>query len=300
MTTPTIDVADWQLFVYVVLGLFFLFAGWQGWQNGFNRNALMLVGIGVGYLGAQRFGHIVYDIYDSMIPYPLPIKTVMMDLAFGIMVYLVFVAGAVFVFKSTRKLKTPRERFSQGVGGILLGIIHGFVYLAIGIFALRVYAIRSVEIPPAPGSEEHKIAQEVQLPSHRKSSSNMSVNVVRAMLEDPLKPLVNTLLPLDEKYFEMMTGLKILSARPDIRASFLQSEAVGAILAQPAIAKAFSTTPELTQLMAESKFHALIKHPAVVELMEDEETVAFLKGVDWPGLVNDVIKETDLAAYPHL
>lgn len=300
MTTPTLDVADWQLFVYVVLGLFFLFAGWQGWQNGFNRNALMLVGIGVGIVAAQRFGHIVYSIYDTMVPYPLPIKTLLMDIAFGIMVYLVFVAGSVFVFKSTRKLKTPRERFSQGVGGVFLGIIHGLVYLAIGVFALRVYAIRSVEIPPAPGSEEYKVAQEVQLPSHRKSSSNMSVNMVRAMLEDPLKPLVDMLLPIDEKYFEMMTGLKILSARPDIRSSFLQSEGVGAILSKPTIAEAFSNTPELSQLMSEAKFHALIKHPAVIELMDDEETVEFLKGVDWPALVTDVIKETDLAAYPHL
>ena len=34
--------------------------------------------------------------------------------------------------------------------------------------------------------------------------------------------------------------------------------------------------------MSEAKFHALIKHPAVIELMDDEETVEFLKGVENP------------------
>ncbi len=85
--TPSFNITDWQLFVYVLFSLLVVFSAWQGWLHGLGRSALMLGGVPIGYFVGKALGFIIIDLYRNFIPYPEPILKEMTNIIFAILVY---------------------------------------------------------------------------------------------------------------------------------------------------------------------------------------------------------------------
>lgn len=162
--TPAFDITDWQLFVYILFSLLILFSAWQGWQHGMGRSILILVGVGIGYISGKALGFIIFDLYESLIPYPRPFVKLITNIIFGFLVYFLFVAASIFMFKSTRKQPGTKEKLISGIGGVVFGICNGLVVAVVISIGIRLMGIANMAIPPEPGSIEFRQKQDVFLP----------------------------------------------------------------------------------------------------------------------------------------
>lgn len=296
---PSFDITDWQLFVYVLFSLLILFSAWQGWLHGLGRSALMLAGVPIGYFIGKALGFIIIDLYRNFIPYPEPIVKELTNLIFAVLVYFLFVAGAIFLFKSTRKQETLGKKLLSGIGGTFFGICNGLVVFIVICIFIRVFGIVNINIPPAPGSLEFRQKEEVYLPEHSAKSDKLVVNIYRAVYHPPIEKLVKLGDPIPEDKYTLLMNLKIFSAREDLLEQFIQSEQIQTLLQEPEIASVFESS-NIPTLLRQGKFHDILRHPDFTGLYEKEASAALLKAVNWVALSSSIIDNSDLANHPDL
>ena len=296
---PSFDITDWQLFVYVLFSLLIIFSAWQGWLHGLGRSALMLSGVPIGYFIGKALGFIIIDLYRNFIPYPEPILKELTNLIFAILVYFLFVAGAIFLFKSTRKQETLRKKLVSGIGGTCFGICNGLVVTVVICIFIRTFGILNINVPPAPGSLEYRQKEEVYLPEHSAKSDKLIVNIYRAVFNPPIEVWVKRLDPVPEEKYTLLMNLKIFSAREDLLQQFIKSEQIQTLMQEPEIASVFenSTIPNLLEA---GKFHDILQHPDFLELYQKPSSAALLNAVDCVALSSSVIEHSDLANHPDL
>ncbi|MEQ9824874.1 MAG: hypothetical protein ABQ298_10860 [Puniceicoccaceae bacterium] len=296
---PTFDITDWQLFVYVLFSLFMLFSAWQGWLHGLGRSALMLAGVPIGYFIGKVLGFIILDLYRNLIPYPEPILIELTNLIFGVLVYFLFVAGAIFLFKSTRKQPTLKKKLISGIGGVLFGLCNGIVVFIVVAILIRVIGILNLAIPPAPGSLEHRQKQDVYLPEHVARSDKFVVNLYRALYHPPIEHWVKQGDPVPEARYELLMHLRILSVREDLRDAFLQLEQVQTLLQEPEIASVLEESTLPAQLQ-QGRFHDVMRHPDLRELYQKPTSAELLNRMQWGELTRSIIETSDLSNHPDL
>ena len=297
--TPSFDITDWQLFTYVLFSLMILFSAWQGWLHGLGRSLLILLGVGVAYLAGKTLGFIIYNLYESVIPYPLPLVKICTNIIFACLVYFLFVAASIFMFKSTRKQEGMKRKLISGIGGVVFGICNGLVVTVVIIIFIRFVGIANMPVPPAPGSVEFLQRQEVFLPEHRKKSSKLSVNFARALLSPPMEKWVKLGDPVPERYYTLMTHLKVFSEREDLLERFISSDEVQKLFQEPEIAVVIENSP-IPQLLEQGRFYAIIRDESFRELYKRKATAEILSRVDWYAATSRIIADSDLANHPDL
>jgi hypothetical protein len=296
---PSFDISDWQLFTYILFSLLMLFSAWQGWLHGMGRCATMLAGVAIGYFAGKTLGFLILDLYQSLIPYPKPILQISTNIIFGVLVYFMFVAGAIFLFKSTRKQPTTSKKLVSGVGGVFFGICNGLIVCMGLVIAIRLAGINRITIPPQPGSLEFRQKEEVFLPGHLQQDAKFPVAIYRAIMAPPLREWVQLANPVPEKFYELLLNLRILSSRKDLLEAFRQLPEVQNLLNTPEIASLLENSTVLVKL-EQGAFHDLIRDPEFLELYERESASTILLSMDWNQLTNQVISASDLANHPDL
>jgi len=297
--TPSFDITDWQLFVYILFCLLILFSAWQGWLHGLGRSALILGGVPIGYFVGKALGFIIIDIYRSFIPYPEPVLKEMTNIIFAILVYFLFVAGAIFLFKSTRKQETLKKKLISGIGGVFFGIMNGLVVTIVCCIVIRLFGIISISIPPEPGSVEYRQKEEVFLPEHSAKSDKLIVRIYRAILKEPIKHWVVTADPISEDRYTLLLNLKIFSERKDLRQQFIRSPEVQILLQQPEIASILEHS-DLPQMIEQGQFYQMLKNKDFHKIFENPSAASKFKAVEWNKLSSKIIEESDLANHPDL
>ena len=297
--TPSFNITDWQLFVYVLFSLLILFSAWQGWLHGLGRSLLILIGVGVGYLAGKALGFLIFNLYESLIPLPLPLVKLCANLIFAVLVYLLFVAASIFMFKSTRKQTTLKGKLISGIGGVVFGICNGLVAAIAIAIVIRLVGISNLPIPPEPGSVEFRQMQDVYLPEHQKQSSKMSVNLYRAILHPPMEKWVKLGDPVPESYYKLMVNLKAFSQREDLLKRFIESEEIQALLETPEIAVVLENS-SVPQLLKQGKFFEIVRDEDFRELFERKASAEVLAKVDWNAITSRIIENSDLANHPDL
>ena len=257
--TPSFNITDWQLFVYVLFSLLVVFSAWQGWLHGLGRSALMLGGVPIGFFVGKALGFIIIDLYRNFIPYPEPILKEMTNIIFAILVYFLFVAGAIFLFKSTRKQETLKKKLISGMGGVFFGICNGLVITIVICIFIRVLGIMNITIPPAPGSVEYRQKQEVYLPEHSAKNDKFIVNIYRAIFEPPIEHWVKLGDPIAEDKYTLIMNLKIFSEREDLLEEFKQSQEIQLLMSSPEIATILENST-IPQLLEQGQFHEILRH----------------------------------------
>ena len=297
--TPSFDITDWQLFTYVLFSLLILFSAWQGWLHGLGRSLLILLGVGVAFLAGKALGFIIYNLYKSVIPYPLPLVRLCTDIIFGFLVYFLFVAASIFMFKSTRKQEGMKKKLVSGIGGVVFGICNGLTVAVVLIIFIRILGIVNMPVPPEPGSVEFLQRQEVFLPEHRKKSSKISVNFARALLNPPMEKWVKLGDPVPERYYTLMTHLKVFSEREDLLERFMADEEVQKLFQDPEIAVIIENS-SIPQLLEQGKFYSIVRDESFRELYKRKSTADILTQVDWYAITSHIIDNSDLANHPDL
>jgi len=296
---PSFDITDWQLFVYILFSLLIIFSAWQGWLHGLGRSALMLGGVPIGYFVGKALGFIILDLYRNFIPYPEPILKELTNLIFGCLVYFLFVAGAIFLFKSTRKQETLRKKLVSGIGGVFFGICNGLVIAVVLTISIRLLGIANISIPPQPGSLEYRQKQEVYLPEHSAKSDKIIVNIYRAIMKPPIEKWIKLGDPINESFYTLLLNLKIFTQREDLLQNFIASEKIQQLLQSPEIASLLenSTVPAL---MEAGKFHDILRNPDFHEIYSKPSSAALIGAIDWSALTSEIIAQSDLANHPDL
>ncbi|MCG8525487.1 MAG: CvpA family protein [Opitutales bacterium] len=296
---PSFDITDWQLFIYIILAVLLIFSAWQGWQHGLGRSAIILAGVGIGLFAGQTLGFLIKDVYQSIIPYPAPLLKLITNAIFALLVYFLFVAGAMFMFKSTRKQPTLQKKIISGVGGTIFGVANGLVVVSALVITIRLTGISNLNIPPQPGTLEHRQQQEVYLPEHFEQNERFVIQVYRAILNPPLGKWSRMLDPIPESNYELLIHSKIMTERSDLRQQFIESEAVQQLLTTPEIA---STLEEslIPQMLERGEFHAIIKSPEIRQIYSNSEKAAVVKNVNWLEIMSEIVQQSDLTNHPDL
>jgi hypothetical protein len=297
--TPVFDITDWQLFVYILFSLLIIFSAWQGWQHGMGRSILILVGVGIGYLAGKTLGFIIFDLYESIISYPRPLVELITNIIFGVLVYFLFVAASIFMFKSTRKQPGAKEKLISGIGGVVFGICNGLIVAIVIAIGIRLMGIANMVVPPEPGSIEFLQKQDVFLPEHLKENAKISVNLSRAILNPPLRKWVELTNPVSEKYYKLLLNLKVLSKRKDLLKQFIENEEVQNLLHTPEVTVVIENS-KIPQLLEQGNFYALIRNESFIELYRRESCAALLNNMNWTLITSQIIENSDLANHPDL
>lgn len=296
---PAFDLTDWQLFVYILFSIFILFSSWQGWLHGMGRSILILAGAGIGFFVGKTLGFIIFDLYQSFIPFPKPMVELLTEFVFGILVYFVFVAASIFMFKSTRKQPTLKKKLISGTGGVVFGICNGLLVATVIAIVIRILGIVTMVIPPEPGSVEYRQKQDVYLPEHLKENARITVNLSRAILNPPIRKWVKLADPIPERYYMLLQNLRILSKRQDLLKRFIAHEEIQELIHTPEVTPIIENS-NIAQLLQTGQFYRLLRDPSFHELYERESTAVLLNSFDWVRLSSQVVQSSDLANHPDL
>jgi hypothetical protein len=297
--TPTFDLTDWQLFVYVLFSALILFSAWQGWLHGLGRTTLTLFGVLIGYFIGKSLGFLIYDIYEPFIPYPEPIIRICADIIFACLIYMVFLAAAMFMFKSTRKQETLSKKLVSGIGGIVMGVANGIVFTIVLSIFFKTVGILNLNIPPAPGSVEFRKQEEVFLPEQLQSDRTFTSNMYRALSNEPIEKWVELFDPVPREYYQILLNLRIFSQRADLHQRFLESETLIGIMNSPEILTHIENS-NARELLENQKYNELLKDESVRNLFEIDSTRNILMEVNWLEESEAIVSTSDLANHPYL
>ncbi len=294
--TPGFNTTDWQLFLYVLFSVFMLFSAWQGWLHGLGRGLMILLGVPVGYVAGLSLGFIINNLYEMILPYPKPMVEMFSDVLFGILIYLVFFACAMFMFISTKRQTSTRKKLTSGIGGAIVGLLNGTVVFVVLIILLRIISVQTAPIPARPGSVDFLIAQEVELPEETEQTTRISAQLNNALLSPPLEEYVRLADPIPEDYYRLLLNIRILEQRGDIRQVFNNNPQLREILNSPEVASVLENS-NYRLLLQEGELHALIREPEFRELYDRDATRQLMETLDWLTMTNEVIQNSDLANY---
>jgi hypothetical protein len=297
--TPTINIADWQMFAYILFALLMLFSAWQGWLHGLGRCSTALLGVAIGYLAGNTLGFLFLDLYAQFIPLPHPMLRMATNLLFGLLVYFIFVTSSIFLFKSTRKQEGLRNQLLYGIGGIPTGILNGLVLTAGILISIRVWGIFQLSVAPAPGSIEFRQKEEVFLPEHLKQDGQLHTLLYRTIRHEPLRNWTSLIDPVPENHYELMVHLRILSVRKDLRERFLNDEKIKGLLEAPEIAALIQDGP-LPAMIREGRFIEVLRHPEYRALYQKAGASSLIQSIDWLAITRAIVKDSDLANHPDL
>jgi len=257
---------------------------------------MILLGVPIGYVAGMSLGFIIYNLYEIILPYPRPIVELISDILFGIMIYLVFFACAMFMFISTKRQTSTRKKLTSGIGGSIVGMLNGTVVFIVLIILLRLLSIQSAVIPAKPGSVDFLIAQEVQLPDETQQTTQFSAQLNNALLSPPLEKYVRLADPIPEQHYRILLNIRILEKREDIRQVFINDPELREILNSPEVATVLKNS-NYRFLLDNGDIRTLISKPEFRELYERDSTRMIMETIDWISMSNKVIQSSDLANF---
>lgn len=256
--------ANWETGFLVLCAVFLLYQVWKGWRLGVIRaglRLLALVGSGVvGWYGGMWAG----GAWASTQPVLQYVVWAIVGITLSLIVYIALQILSMLCFKKTADHSSPTVRLGFGIGGALLGLFIGLVFVWAAISGIRAFGGMTFGAPsPSDNTPPSALA------GLKKTLENgFASGLIQST--DPIPQSSYDLIAKFSKITSNPQAVLRLTEYPDV-ADFLQHPKFLALVKDPSV-----------QAAAQKKdVMALMTNPKVFELASDPALLADIQKINW-------------------
>jgi hypothetical protein len=253
-------------------GLVMLIQVWRGWRAGIARAVAELCAVVLGYCGGYLVGPYLGPML-ALIGFPSHV----LDLLGGLMVFFVIYLGIVILaatlFKRTAQQSFPPIRWFFGIGGALIGVFTGLVFVLTGVIAIRVYGTL---IEPRAALRETGLAPQGALPSWMERVIKMK----QSLDGGGVGMIVRKIDPLPPQLYDTTEKMGAVLASPPAMDRFFQFPGARALATHPKVV-ALRHDPDLLRAAQRGHYLRLLGNPRLVQAANDPEVIRRASQLDF-------------------
>jgi hypothetical protein len=255
-------------------GLLLIFLVWRGWRLGVARQAMELAGVLSAYVAGYLFGPVLAPMLWSL-GFPEPVLNVLARVIAGFVVYLGFVIFAAVFLKKTAQQSFGPLRFTFGVGGALLALATGVIFVGALLVSIRFYGTLA-----EPRAELDRATVAARKLAPAPEWLGRIVKMKQALEGGFLGELFRRADPVPPKIYDDTKKIGEVLANPQAMDRFLSFKNVRPLAEHPKIV-ALRDDPTIQKAAQAGNYTALLKNPRLVQAMNDPEIARLLKGVEF-------------------
>jgi len=269
--------------LFVVAAVFLLWQTYRGWRLGIIRAALRLaalIGSGfVGFYGGLLTGKataFLFGLPDWFIGVPVGIFLLLAT-------YIVLTLLSRLCFKRTEHQKSAFVRFIFGIGGALVGLAIGLVFLVAAVSGIR--ALSGM-------AEGRREAGDTTVAMRAFSDLKESVSETRA------GELLAKADPIPESTYSLITKFARVMSDPSAVARMAESPEIATLLENPKIL-ALAADPAVQTAARNRDLFSFITNPRLLELARDPEIAKAVMSIDLQKALDYALENPSVTPHKH-
>ncbi|MGF1483552.1 MAG: hypothetical protein ACFBZ8_04220 [Opitutales bacterium] len=256
----------WQLILGATALAILIYQLWDGWSAGLTRKFGSLLAFIIAY-GVAWFGGPVVGAYlKANSPYPRPLLDLAGGAAAGIATFIILMLLVMIFLERTRKKEGIAMKAAWGVGGGVLGLLLGLLWIVLlgslvrlsGTLAQAMATAREISVES--GNEEAAVENPRYVTE--------ALNAAEALDNLPGASLLESLDPMPEAVHRVVAKGSRVASDPEAAYWLLQDASTQTLLEVESLQQAVDD-PQVREFARDGRFRELLAHPRIVAVTED-------------------------------
>lgn len=290
MKPPVDGSTTWELVLLSIGVIIVLLEAARGWRLGIARQVVRLVALIASYTVARLAGPAALPFGRALVHWPDPLLSVLGGAILGLLCYTALSTAGAFLFKRTAQQASAPLRLLYGVGGSVIGLCFGLLFVWLIFLSLRlVGSVAEAQLP----ARESLVSPSTQPVWHRR----LQFSGGQVSTAPTPNPLTKTLATMKRSLENGIVGGNLKSTDPVPGSLYLRLERLGEVSSNPTAIERFLTYPGARQLSENPRIVALRNDPTVLQLVSQGRILDLLHNQRLLDAANDRALRAELSKF---